>query len=477
MALEVELRRREGEAPDPYDYCRRFPAFDSEYLDRAFEGQRASQPASGPPDSPPRRLGRYEVRETIGRGGMGEVYRVHDAELNRDLALKVMHAQFQCDASMRRRFIEEAQVTGQLQYPSIPPAFERGELPDGRLYYTMKLVQGHTLHELLQARPNPAHEAAHFLSIFEKVAQAVAYAHSKHVLLRDLKPSNIMVGRFGEVQVMDWGASKVLVAQARERAADISQASVVRTVRTSESYSDTQAGSAIGTYAYMPPEQAEGDVEKVDERADVFALGSILCELLTGSPAYAGRDQDEIRRKAMRGDQAEARERLDTCGAEPDLVSLAKQCLAAEPHDRLNNAGIVAGRIAAHINAVEERLEAAKLARVAAETKAAEERKRRRLAVASMAAGLLLISIAGTVVWFWLKERNDREKEARDRFRFQVAETLHGSKTLIKLGWGQTNDYGQWRTMLDKARMELDRSEGLLASGPVDAALRVKPAG
>ena len=299
--------------------------------------------------------------EELGKGGMGIVYRVHDAELNRDLALKVMHAKYQSDASMRRRFIEEARVTGQLQYPSIPPAFERGELPDGRLYYTMKLVQGRTLHELLRARPNPAHEAAQFLSIFEKVAEAVAYAHSKHVLHRDLKPSNIMVGRFKEVQVMDWGASKVLVAQSPERPAEISPASVVRTVRTSESGPDTQAGSAIGTYAYMPPEQAEGDVEKVDERADVFALGSILCELLTGKPAYTGRDSDEVRRKAMRGDLSEARERLESCGAESDLVSLAMECLAAEPHDRLNDAAIVADRIAAHINAVEERLEAAKL--------------------------------------------------------------------------------------------------------------------
>jgi serine/threonine-protein kinase len=225
----------------------------------------------------------------------------------------------------------------------------------------------------------------------------------------------------------------------------------------------------------MPPEQAEGDLEKVDERADVFALGSILCELLTGSPAYTGRDLDEVRHKAMRGDLAEARERLDTCGAEPDLVSLAKQCLAAELHDRLNDAGMVAGRIAAHINAVEERLEAAKLARVAAETKAAEERKRRRLEVASMATGLLLVSIAGTAAGFWLHERNAREEEARaraDNVRLEVDKALRASMTLIMRGWSGTEDHKLWQTTVDQAHSELDRAERFLALGPVDAALR-----
>jgi serine/threonine-protein kinase len=326
---------------------------------------------------------------------VGIVYRVRDEKLDRDLALKLMHAEFHDNQSLCRRFVEEAQVMGQLQHPGVPPVFERDELPDGRLYYTMKLVQGRTWQALLQERPDSAHDLPRSLVIFEQVAQTVAYAHSKHVLHRDLKPANIMVGRFAEVQVMDWGASKVLGSPVPVGPAEAAPISVVQTVRSRDADSDTQAGTAIGTYAYMPPEQAEGAIEQVEERADVFALGSILCEVLTGAPAYTGRNRDEVRRKSVRGDLADALTRLDACGADAELVALAKDCLAPEPLDRPRDAGIVSQRISGYLAAVQERLEAAKLARVAAETKAIEERKRRRWQLGLAATAFVLMALGG----------------------------------------------------------------------------------
>src|SRR5262249_28495092 len=158
------------------------------------------------PDS----AGRNILYEEIGRGGIGRVLRGRDPELRRDLAVKVLRDEYRDDANVQRRFVEEAQVGGQLQHPGVVPVYELGRFPDRRPYFTMKLVRGRPLAELLKERPDVSHDQARFVAIFEAVCQAVAYAHSKGVIHRDLKPSNVMVGAFGEVQVMDWGLAKVL---------------------------------------------------------------------------------------------------------------------------------------------------------------------------------------------------------------------------------------------------------------------------
>jgi serine/threonine-protein kinase len=163
----------------------------------------------------------------------------------------------------------------------------------------MKLVKGQTLASLLSERQNPQQDQAKFLGIFVQICQTIAYAHSRRVIHRDLKPSNIMVGAFGEVQVMDWGLAKVLaqggVADEKKSEDIHREASIIRTRRSTGSdvpgglSSQTQMGSVLGTPAYMPPEQALGEVDRLDERADVFGLGAILCEILTGKPPYVGR--------------------------------------------------------------------------------------------------------------------------------------------------------------------------------------------
>ena len=203
----------------------------------------------------------------------------------------------------------------------------------------------------------------------------MAYAHARGVIHRDLKPSNIMVGSFGEVQVMDWGLAKVLP---RGGAVDDAFAgktkdreTVIATARSGSDSDLSRAGSVMGTPAYMAPEQARGEVDRLDERCDVFALGSILAELLTGSPAFTGRSSAEIHRKASLGDVRETIDRLETCGADSELVALAKNCLLPELEDRPRQLRHLADRIAAHRTGVKERLRLAEIA--SAEDKARAE--------------------------------------------------------------------------------------------------------
>ena len=344
-----------------------------------------ARPSSAEMPDPADRMGRLQLLGEVARGGMGAIIKGHDSDLGRDLAIKVLLEQHRENPDLVRRFVEEAQISGQLQHPGVVPVYELGTLVDQRPYFAMKLVKGRTLAALLAERAGPAEDQRRVLGIFEQVCLTMAYAHVRGVIHRDLKPSNIMVGSFGEVQVMDWGLAKVLpqggVADDKE-AGLIPHDTVIQTGRTGADADLSQAGSIMGTPAYMPPEQASGDIDRLDERADVFALGSILCEILTGRPAFTGRTVGEIQRKAARGDLTDAFALLDACGADADLAGLARECLACELEDRPRNAGVVTERLAAYLAGVQERLRTAELARVEAQARAEEEAKRRILAEA-----------------------------------------------------------------------------------------------
>ena len=237
---------------------------------------------------------RYRIDGEIARGGMGAVLKGRDPDLGRDVALKVLRDDLRDNADMVKRFVEEAQIGGQLQHPGVVPVYELGTFADRRPFFAMKLVKGHTLAHLLEDRENPGADLPRFLSIFEAVCQTVAYAHARGVIHRDLKPSNVMVGSFGEVQVMDWGLAKILT---RGGIADDARAGKTEpretVIATARSGADepglSHAGSVMGTPSYMAPEQARGEIDVIDERADVFALGSMLAEILTGEPAFTGR--------------------------------------------------------------------------------------------------------------------------------------------------------------------------------------------
>jgi serine/threonine protein kinase/formylglycine-generating enzyme required for sulfatase activity len=248
--------------------------------------------------------GRYLDLGPIGSGGMGEVRRVRDVALNRVLAMKVAHSALLSRPATLARFLEEAQATSQLQHPNIVPVHDLGRLADGRLWFTMKEVDGRSLTEVIRevhaasfdrwetvtlptaagASGGTSWSLRRLVSAFLVACQAVAYAHERGVVHRDLKPDHVMLGRHGEVYVLDWGLAKILgqpvstpPGGAEERVASSRAADHA-----------TRFGQVAGTPAYMPPEQARGENDRIDQRSDVYALGAVLYEILSGRPPYSG---------------------------------------------------------------------------------------------------------------------------------------------------------------------------------------------
>ncbi len=360
----------------------------------------------------------FEIGDEIASGGMGIVCRGRDLVLNREVAIKFLHDRYPGDGPSARRFLEEAQITGQLQHPGIPPIHHVGTLADGRPFLAMKLIRGQTLAELIEDRSPDAR--GRLITAFEKMAEAVAYAHAHGVIHRDLKPANVMVGTYGEVQVMDWGLAKLLTDSRRPTGPDpeATLGSEIRSLR--EGDDETQAGSILGTPAYMPPEQAIGAHDQVDARSDVFGLGAILCTILTGRPPYRGESSESTRQLAARAKLEDAFEALDRCGAEPEIVALCKRCLAAEPADRPADAGFVAREIAELRAAAIERARQAELEKVEAEVKTAEERKRRRIWNRSVGtiAGVLAVGVALST-WLAVRAR-EAEFDASHQLRLTL---------------------------------------------------------
>ncbi len=421
------------------------------------------KPSSPEMPPPAERPERYQIFGEIARGGMGAILRGRDVDLGRDLAVKVLLDSHKDKPEMVRRFVEEAQVGGQLQHPGVVPVYELGTFADRRPFFTMKLVKGRTLAELLRARSSASVDLPRFLSIFESIAQTMAYAHVRGVIHRDLKPSNVMVGSFGEVQVMDWGLSKVLPQGGATDdepvpRPDAESVSVIRTGRSGSDADASHAGSVLGTPGYMAPEQARGEIDAVDERADVFGLGAILCEILTGEPAFVARTPGETMRKAGRGELTETFARLDAGGADADLIALAKECLAAEREDRPRRAGVVAERITAYLTGVQERLRKAELARVAAETRAEAERSRRRLTVALAASVLALVLLGGGVTTWQIQQRQTRLAA--------VERTLARIQAIRDQAAAEGSDAARWREIQVAADEALTSIGNLATSEP-----------
>jgi serine/threonine protein kinase len=228
-------------------------------------------------DWPDLSLTRYEVVEPIARGGMGTVYLANDRDLQRPVALKVLHAPTP-GGEAAERMLREARVIARLEHPGIVPVHDVGTLPDGRIFYAMKRVAGDRLDRFVRAGLSLNGR----LRVFERICEAVSFAHARGVVHRDLKPENVMVGAFGEVLVMDWGLAKVRSDPDRGTQAP----PLAPGVRTASG--ETGHGTILGTPGYMAPEQARGEVEGIDERTDVYALGAILYFLLVGhSPGSA----------------------------------------------------------------------------------------------------------------------------------------------------------------------------------------------
>jgi tRNA A-37 threonylcarbamoyl transferase component Bud32 len=289
------------------------------------------------PDTP-----RYRFEAFLARGGIAEVWRGRDTVLAREVALKVMRERVFGDGGSRAGFEEEARHVSRLEHPSIVPVYDLGELPDGRPFFVMRLVHGQTLAELLAARATPAEDLPRWVLVFEQVCAAVAFAHARDLIHRDLKPSNVMLGEFGEVLVMDWGIAKALAVRPQSTPlppAPAPPSPAPGGAETGPGEAETLPGQAKGTPAFMAPEQARGEADRVGKTSDVFGLGGILCVTLTGQPPYTRAGE------VLAGDVTEAFARLDGCGADSELVGLAKACLAPDPGARPADAGEVAGRV------------------------------------------------------------------------------------------------------------------------------------
>jgi hypothetical protein len=292
----------------------------------------------GPGDEEPPDMPGYETLTRIDEGlGMGVVWKVRDLQLKRVVVVKVMKATGSPAPHRLGRFLRETCITARLTHPSIVPIHSMGRLADDRPYYTMKFVEGQTLEKLLKARLDVALDRMTLLQVFAKICQALAFAHSKDVIHGDPKPRNVMVGKHGEVQVMDWGEARDLTES-------------------------DDAPSVAVSWQYASPEQASGCAGRIDRRSDVFCLGGILCAILTGEPPYVGCLKD-VKRQARKADLAGAYSRLEACRADRELIDLARACLSPAPNDRPEDASVVEKRLTDYLASVEKRLRKAELAR------------------------------------------------------------------------------------------------------------------
>jgi WD40 repeat protein len=290
----------------------------------------AGRPTSG--------AGRFRILRFHDRGGRGEVYVAHDEELAREVALKQIQGRYADDPEVRSRFLLEGEITGGLEHPGIVPVYGLGHYEDGRPFYAMRFIKGDSLrkaiarfHQATDANRDPgerALELRRLLGRFLDVCNAVAYAHSRGVLHRDLKPGNILLGPYGETLVVDWGMAKVVSlgeAAPSDREATLWPPSA-------GGGAATMPGSAIGTPGYMSPEQAAGQLDRLGPASDVYSLGATLYCLLTGRAPFPGEDLNEVLHRVQAGDFPPPRQINRTVA--PALEAICLKAMALEPEAR-----------------------------------------------------------------------------------------------------------------------------------------------
>ena len=305
----------------------------------------------------PEPAGKYSILGEHGKGGMGRVLLVHDEHLGRDIALKELLPDLgdgstptpaRHSKEMAARFLREAKITGQLEHPSITPVHEIGRREDGTLYYTMKLVRGRTLSQAIKSAKN-FEERLKLLPHFVDLCNAIAYAHSRGVIHRDIKPSNVMIGDYGETVIIDWGLAKVKSARDASDPPSTPGQKTILGMRTNTKLDDdsgkTQHGQAMGTPAYMSPEQATGDLDNIDERSDIYSLGVVLFEILTGQTPVEGKSVAEILRNVIAGKIRKIQDLELKCPKE--LIAIVKKGMGQDSEGRYRSAKDLADAVVA----------------------------------------------------------------------------------------------------------------------------------
>jgi WD40 repeat protein len=423
--------------------------------------------------------GRLREEAEIARGGMGAILRVWDEDLRRTLAMKVSLARpgeggtGSTDARLLHRFLEEAQITGQLEHPGIVPVHELGVDPDGRVFFTMPLVRGATLEQVFEKTRSGADgwSRTRALGVLLRVCEAMAFAHGKGVVHRDLKPANVMVGRFGETYVMDWGLARVLgAADRRDLRLALGDAgrSLVHTERadgrTPDSPLATMDGDVVGTPCYMPPEQARGEIEAIGPHSDVYAIGAMLYQLLAGHAPYLEPGASHAPLEVLRRLRDGAPVPIAARGVPEELVAICDKAMARDARARYASSAELADDLRAYL---EDRV-----VRAHASGPVAEFRKwfARNRAAALAGSAAVVLAAAGLVATVLVQaDANERLELAGDEAR-EARDAALSAKAELE---SANVELAQARDLELARRLALERSEYAANLAAAAAGLRL----
>ncbi|MDA3863495.1 MAG: protein kinase [Deltaproteobacteria bacterium] len=371
--------------------------------------------------------GRYRITGEIGKGGIGRVLLGFDKHIGREIAFKELinaketktssgkrrRKRTQLTADANTRFLREARITGQLEHPSIVPVYEIGKKENsGSFYYTMKLIRGKTLKQAIDEASSLKARLL-LLPHFRDLCQAIAFAHNKDVIHRDIKPGNIMIGEFGETVVLDWGLAKIKGQSSQDKkiAKGIQDLKPLNLENTEK----TRQGSTLGTPAYMPPEQALGKIDEIDHRSDIYSLGAVLYQILTGKPPFQGKMVQTVLMNVVEKEPVSPTEIHQEIPSELEAVAL--KSLQKKPDNRYQSASELAHDIESYMSG--EKVAAHDYTSMDL-LKRFIQRNKALVGTLSTITIIIIISLIFTT-WSYRREREAKKQEAAARIKTDKA--------------------------------------------------------